>query len=201
MYQHTSKTKHNGFTLVETLVAISVLLLVIIGPMTIAQKGIQNAYFANEQIVAVFLAQEAIEGVRELRDKNGLEANDNFETGQPPGYSTWADWMSSLPTGNCASGDECGFDRSESINAGNPIFRCSDNGSVGCSIRKNLGSNLYTHDAGDATTIFTREIILGPDLGDMLSVTVEVTWSSNLLGNRRVKLQTWLYNHYRYFEL
>jgi prepilin-type N-terminal cleavage/methylation domain-containing protein len=52
-------TWNRGFTLVETLVAVTVLLLVIVGPMTVAQKGIQNAYFANEQVTAVFLAQEA----------------------------------------------------------------------------------------------------------------------------------------------
>ena len=68
----------NGFTLVETLVAITVLLMVIIGPMTIAQKGIQQAYFATEQATAVFLAQEAIEAVRELRDNVALTAFDAY---------------------------------------------------------------------------------------------------------------------------
>ena len=42
---HTMHDK--GFTLVESLVAIGILLVVIIGPLTIAQKGIQQAYFAN----------------------------------------------------------------------------------------------------------------------------------------------------------
>ncbi len=40
---NTQLKNSNGFTLVETLVAIGVLLLAIIGPMTVAQKGIQNA--------------------------------------------------------------------------------------------------------------------------------------------------------------
>jgi prepilin-type N-terminal cleavage/methylation domain-containing protein len=69
----TAKTSH-GFTLVETLVAIAVLLLIIIGPISAAQKGIQQAYYANEQASAVFLAQEAIEGVRERRDDRALQA-------------------------------------------------------------------------------------------------------------------------------
>ena len=87
-----------GFTLVETLVAISVLLLVIIGPMTVAQKGIQNAYFANERATAVFLAQEAIEEVREYRD---AEALNEFHGGD--GDTT--DWISGakndLECSNC----------------------------------------------------------------------------------------------------
>lgn len=66
--------KEKGFTLVETLVAITILLLVIIGPITAAQKGVQQAYYANEQLSAVFLAQEAIEAVRERRDNQALAA-------------------------------------------------------------------------------------------------------------------------------
>lgn len=69
-----------GFTLVETLVAVAILTIVIVGPITIAQKGIQNAHFAGDQLTAVFLAQEAVEGVRELRDKEALEAYDAVDT-------------------------------------------------------------------------------------------------------------------------
>lgn len=61
-----------GFTLVETLVAITVLLLVIVGPISAAQKGIQRAYYANEQLSAVFIAQQTIESVRQLRDDQAL---------------------------------------------------------------------------------------------------------------------------------
>ena len=66
-----------GFTLVETLVAVTVLLLVIIGPMTIAQKGIQNAGYAKDQFTAVYLAQEALEAVREARDADAIEVYAN----------------------------------------------------------------------------------------------------------------------------
>jgi type II secretory pathway pseudopilin PulG len=73
-----------GFTLVETLVSITVLLLVIVGPITAAQKGIQRAYYANEQLSAVFIAQETIEAVRQLRDNRALEV------WQRAGGDTWA---------------------------------------------------------------------------------------------------------------
>ena len=36
-----------GFTLVETLVAVTIFVLVILGPMTIASRGLQNAYFVS----------------------------------------------------------------------------------------------------------------------------------------------------------
>ena len=76
MRNYTTHRPHTtqGFTLVETLVAIAVLLLIIIGPITAAQKGIQQAYYANEQLSAVFLAQEAIESIRQRGDDRALKA-------------------------------------------------------------------------------------------------------------------------------
>jgi prepilin-type N-terminal cleavage/methylation domain-containing protein len=72
-YLTSQSQKHTkGFTLVETLVAITVLLLVIVGPISAAQKGIQRAYYANEQLSAVFIAQQTIESVRQLRDDQAL---------------------------------------------------------------------------------------------------------------------------------
>ncbi len=71
---HRSRVPSKGFTLAETLVAIAILLMVIIGPITAAQNGIRQAYLANEQTAAVFIAQEAIESIRQLRDERALAA-------------------------------------------------------------------------------------------------------------------------------
>ena len=59
-----------GFTLVETLVAISILMIAIVGPMTIAQNGLSSSIYAREQFIAQFLAQDALEYVRNVRDNN-----------------------------------------------------------------------------------------------------------------------------------
>jgi prepilin-type N-terminal cleavage/methylation domain-containing protein len=61
-----------GFTFVEMLVAISVLLLSIVGPLFLASQGLRAARIARDQINANYLAQEAIEYVRFLRDNNAL---------------------------------------------------------------------------------------------------------------------------------
>lgn len=61
-----------GFTLVETLVAIAVLLVAIVGPMTIAAQGLQASFFSREQTTAVYLAQEAIEAIEKKRDDQAL---------------------------------------------------------------------------------------------------------------------------------
>ncbi len=61
-----------GFTLIETLVAVSFLTLAIISPMTLATQSLSSAYYARDQVTAFHLAQEAIESVRAVRDENIL---------------------------------------------------------------------------------------------------------------------------------
>ena len=51
---------NKGLTLVETLVAISVLLMAVVGPMVIYSKSITNTRYAGDQITAYYLAQEGM---------------------------------------------------------------------------------------------------------------------------------------------
>lgn len=64
--------KSIGFTLIETMVAISLLLLAVIEPMTLTAQSLMSAYYARDQMTASNLAQEAIEAVRAARDANIL---------------------------------------------------------------------------------------------------------------------------------
>src|SRR4051812_30812476 len=61
-----------GFTLIETLVAIALLTIAIVAPMTLTTQSLAGAYYARDQVTAFFLAQEAIESVRSIRDNNVL---------------------------------------------------------------------------------------------------------------------------------
>ncbi len=183
-------TIHKGFTLVETLVAISVLLLVVIGPMTVAQKGIQNAYFANDQMAAVFLAQEAIEGVREERDRRALAVYDN------PNGNT-AGWISSV----CAfSGTSCevGYDvSSDGTTSFAPCSQTNNN----CVLLYDAETGRYSHTDGD-TSPFTRIVTVGEEIDGGIPVMVEVRWTAQVFDSteRVVRLQTWVYDHYQRFE-
>jgi prepilin-type N-terminal cleavage/methylation domain-containing protein len=53
--------QQSGFSLVETLVAISLLLIMIVGPMAISAKTAKSTSFASEQVQAFFLAQEGLD--------------------------------------------------------------------------------------------------------------------------------------------
>ena len=64
-HQKTSR----GFTLIETLVAVSLLAVVIVAPMSLTTQSLSSAYYARDQMTAFHLAQEAIESVRSVRDE------------------------------------------------------------------------------------------------------------------------------------
>jgi type II secretory pathway pseudopilin PulG len=59
------KTTHAGFTLLETLVAVSVLMIAITATFTAAQSGLSAAIEAKDQVVAFYLAQEAVWDIRD----------------------------------------------------------------------------------------------------------------------------------------
>jgi len=59
-----------GFSLLETIVAISILMTTIIGPLSLASKGIVSADYVKDEITGFYLAQEAMETVRNVRDTN-----------------------------------------------------------------------------------------------------------------------------------
>lgn len=66
----TKATHKKGFTIIETLVAIAILMIAIAGPLTIANKGLQTATYARDQMIASYLAQETMEYMKNTRDNN-----------------------------------------------------------------------------------------------------------------------------------
>jgi len=63
---------NKGFTLIETLVAITILMISIVGPLTIAQKSLTAATIAKDQVIASFLAQELMEQIKNDRDNTAF---------------------------------------------------------------------------------------------------------------------------------
>lgn len=61
-----------GFTLPETLLAIAILMIAIVGPISLIGDAIHRSYYAKDQVIAINLAQEGIEAVRKVRDSNLL---------------------------------------------------------------------------------------------------------------------------------
>lgn len=92
----SSKSNHSsqkGFTIIETLVAIAVLMIAIAGPLVIASKGLTAALYSKDQMIASFLAQESMEVIKNIRDTEFKNGRDAFS-----------------PMGNCDSGKPCDAD-------------------------------------------------------------------------------------------
>lgn len=63
-----SKTKISGFTLIETLVAVSIFSTSVLTLMIILSQGLTNISYAKQKIRAEYLSGEGIEYIRNMRD-------------------------------------------------------------------------------------------------------------------------------------
>ncbi len=163
-----------AFTLIETLLAIFILVTAIAGPLTIASKGLQSALIAKDQTTAIYLAQDGIEYLRYVRDTACL-------TGAPNGNCTGAIAFGSLLAA-CSSAVGCRIDSIQKT-----ISNCTSD-PVGVCLPLNYDTTnawfTYAPTSGSIVpTLFTRTILvsLAPGRTDELEVKVRVSW--NDLGN------------------
>lgn len=168
-----------GFTLIETLLAVLLLTTAIAGPLTIASNALNSGVVAKDQITAFYLAQDAMEYVRFIRDTACLRTAASAPAGGCP-VSGADGWLYDLVQGGCVSAD-----------ANNPVYCKIDSvqGTVSTfastDILKYDSSNrYYSYTTGTQTPQqFTRKIsiINDPATPDEATVTVTVTWR-NLAG-------------------
>lgn len=174
-----------GFTLVEAMVAISILSLSITGPMIIAQKGIGSAIYARDQITAFYLAQEAVEYIRNVRDSNRIN--------QIP-------WLSYLS--NCLAGGTCQIDaRYTDYTNASAISSCSSGTCPVLSLdtSRNLYGDGQTCPSGGCvwkSTQFTRAVqVTETQANKEAVISVSVSWNTNLFApTRTFTIKEYLYN-------
>ncbi len=68
--------KTKGFSLIETIVAIVVLTLAVVGPMTLSAQSIRASRDARLELTATHLAEEGMEVVHNIRDNNSAQDAD-----------------------------------------------------------------------------------------------------------------------------
>ena len=104
------KQKNKGFTLIETLVAVSIFTLSIIALLVVLTQGIADNNYAKRKIIAGYLAQEGIEYMRNMRDTFVLYDPTDSQTGWNAFNTKIAGGV--FPSGSVcaqASGDGCYF--------------------------------------------------------------------------------------------
>lgn len=112
-----------GFSLIEAMVSISILLIGVIGVVSLGIVMVTQACLTNSQVIATQLGREGIEVVRSIRDSNWLVTEDggvsvwntSLESGAD--YAAVGEWDSTLNTwtidfsaidfGDCGTGFDC----------------------------------------------------------------------------------------------
>lgn len=94
---HQILSLSKGFTLVETLVAISIFTTSILGLMAVLSSGISSTNYAKKKMTATYLAQEGIEYARNLRDTAVLYDSTSAQNGWDTFIGNPLD-LSSLPS-------------------------------------------------------------------------------------------------------
>lgn len=183
------KKTEQGFTIIETLVAITILMVAIVGPLTVANKGLIASVYARDQMIGSYLAQDAMEFLKNKRDNNKLASS-------APG--AWLTGISDV-TAACSSDFPCSIDTIHSVRAscaGPTAFTCGRLYIVDTGL-----SNGYVvgNSYSDVATQFYRKFYLttlqtdgsGNPIESRLSVVVE--WKNGTLANS-VTLQSIIYD-------
>lgn len=177
-----------GYSLVEVLVAITVLLIALVGPLTIAHTGLKRSNFAKEQTQAVFLAQEGIEAMVKLREDDALNASTYKNLNQ-----VWSNYpaIASLCPRN--GSNYCGVRIGENGNvAVASVYRCSG---TNCAMRYTEGARVpYKQGLGSGVDSgYTRQLKVTVN-NAYVHIISEVSWSPK--PSDKVTLQTYIYNTY-----
>ncbi len=170
--------KNKGFTMIETLVAIFVLLIATTGPLAFTQSGLRSSFLARDQVVAFYLAQESVESIKNIRDNNFLLNRD---------------WLTGLENCLDSGGGEygtCNIGLTSSDDT--EVSSCS--GSV-CGPLRYIGNKFLQETNGEISK-YTRTVYVSKITEEEIQVIVEVAWSTASFAPRRIVIQENIFNKY-----
>jgi len=174
-----------GFTLIEVILAISVLTIAVGGSFALIQQTLISAVLNQSELVASYLTQEGIEIVRNIRDNNWLEQR------TVPGTS-WDDGLTVCQNPNCCEGDYK-TDIPPNLSSLVSFSNCDYN-----NLRYlNIDENGFYGYSGTTPTKFKRKINVTKTDANTLEVSVDVQWQERGRAHS-IKAQDYLYNWYGY---
>jgi type II secretory pathway pseudopilin PulG len=158
------KKRQKAFTLIEVLVAITILIVGIISGFVLVTRALYNVAVIKDRLTASFLAQEGIELTRQIRDSNFLRIL-NEES---------ADWRDGLGAGSYTIESKAGSGQSVSLVFYNepmdiPNFFYDDD-----------GLKTYNYSTGELTT-FNREIKITTISDDEIRVESIMRWKTRTI--------------------
>lgn len=160
----TKKNNQKGFTMMEVLAAIFVITTGIMGVFSLVQRTISFTAISSSRLVAIYLAQEGIEIVKNIRDGNWLDQRTSTST-------LWSDSLTCLVPSCEWEGDY------------NSILSLTQWSGEGRYLNID-GLGLYSYSSGTSTK-FKRKITTDTEGQDsVLKVIVEVTWEERGRGHK-----------------
>lgn len=197
----------SGFSLIETLVAVSLLLIIIVGPMAISAKTAKSTSFASEQVQAYFLAQEGLEMAQKARDDFRLAELDSATAGDGSGWTNFTDSSATGAFQNCFKPTGCGLWWGTTpgklqkfgaiINGKDCTFANSCRIYINnADVRSKFTSASSTAGVPNEITPFVRKIYFTTNnSGREIKVRSEVTWrTGSIIADQKVVLDTYLFN-------
>ncbi|MBP6855312.1 MAG: prepilin-type N-terminal cleavage/methylation domain-containing protein [Candidatus Pacebacteria bacterium] len=121
------KNSNQGFTIVETLVALAIFSSSIVFLIVVSSGGVSNTTLAKSRLTASYLAQEGVEAVRNIRDTSVIA---------DPSGEGWSTFISS--TSSCTGTQGCNIDPSS-------LDICACTGST-CNIPYSEASGYFGYD-------------------------------------------------------
>ena len=177
-----------GFSLIEVLVAISLLLIALVGPMTFFARNSQSTEVANDRAIATFLAQEGAELIQKVRDDRMLEYF------LDPEADGWAQFRDDITV--CMNGTPCGvsIDESGVVN----VIDCPSDSDCGLWYNAEADRSGFSHNGAGTETQFIRTVELESPSGANdreVEVISRVQWESTVLsGSQSVEVRTAVFN-------
>lgn len=185
-----------GFTLIETMVAVFILTTTVMSLLSLTTSSLFAAKYANNEITANYLLQEAVDYIRNDRDSVVFQ--------QVTNGGDWGNFIAKYGDPNsktlCFSNDGCSIDVFKNIyyNNNESTFSYDNNQTFSYNTDPDkystTSNNFYTYSSGEGTipTTFKRKINmkLVPISGnnDELDVIVTVDWmNGNLARSRSLK--------------
>lgn len=153
------KTKHNqGFTLIETFGAITILVISVLGPLSLLSANIADGSIIKNQMTANYLAQEGIELVIRERNQALIDESSN--------------WLGAFQ--RCTESSPCNMDSADlgvidcgRFNDNCRVYAETEDTTIAGGDDVEQISRYFAEDATDRkATIFQRSIYIVPDADD-----------------------------------
>lgn len=172
---------HKSFTLIETMVAVSILAVAVIGPFSAVQGALRNSYVARDQLTAASLAQEGMEYIRSVRDGNFLN-NRNWMHGLDPATGLGYACVGANPSQYCMVDPTRGDVHVDSPdNSAMQSYASVDAGNCGAGLPClyiDPSTRLYNQQGVGDQTVFKRAVQVRILSANEVLVTVQVYWTT-----------------------